>query len=59
MHTLHSKLQHVFNSAHLYCRMLNAGIEHDDALKCAGEVEKLLKPYLYPEKKTEEGKCNS
>ena len=54
MDTLRSKLQHVLNPVHLYCRMIKAGIEHDEAIREARKVEELLQPYLYPEKVTKE-----
>lgn len=52
---LQLQYQLALDPMHIYCRMVKAGMGHDDAVKGAREVERLLQPFLYPEK-TKEGK---
>jgi len=51
---LQLQYQLAMNPMHVYCRMIKAGIDHDNAVKGSKEVERLLQPFLYPKDRVNE-----
>lgn len=45
---MRSRLQHLLNPLHIYCRLVSIGCPRCLALKIGGTVGQILRPVLYP-----------